>query len=56
MTEMMVVLEEILATIPDYSIVGSDRIEWQGGSNTLGPAKLEVTFTPAGRVTCTNTS
>lgn len=51
-TEMLVVLEEILATIPDYTIVGetdASKIEWRGGSNTLGPAALEVRFTPVAR-------
>jgi cytochrome P450 len=49
-TEMVVVLEEVLATIPDYRIVGErdiTRITWRGGSNTLGPERLEVAFTPA---------
>jgi len=48
-TEMLVVLEEVLATIPDYRIVGErdmTKIRWRGGSNTLGPERLEVTFTP----------
>jgi cytochrome P450 len=48
-TEMMVVLEEILATIPDYALVGAadgSGVEWGGGSNTCGPTKLEVVFTP----------
>jgi cytochrome P450 len=48
-TEMVVVLEEVLATIPDYRLVGpSDpaEIPWRGGSNTLGPARLDVRFTP----------
>jgi len=48
-TEMLVVLEEVLATIPDYRIVGErdmTKISWRGGSNTLGPERLEVTFTP----------
>lgn len=48
-TEMLVVLEEVLATIPDYRIVGEhdiSRIAWRGGSNTLGPERLEVAFTP----------
>jgi len=46
---MLVVLEEVLATIPDYRIVGErdmTKISWRGGSNTLGPERLEVTFTP----------
>jgi len=49
-TEMLIVLEEVLATIPDYRISGErdiTKIRWRGGSNTLGPERLEVTFTPA---------
>jgi cytochrome P450 len=49
-TEMTVVLEEVLAAIPDYHIVGErdiTKITWRGGSNTLGPERLEVAFTPA---------
>lgn len=48
-TEMLVVLEEILTTLPDVRIVGETDIEkvpWRGGSNTLGPATLPVEFTP----------
>jgi len=48
-TEMLIVLEEVLATIPDYEITGErdiTKIGWRGGSNTLGPERLEVTFTP----------
>lgn len=48
-TEMLVVLEEILATIPDYTLAPGSAVELHGGSNTLGPAKLEVVFTPAAR-------
>ncbi|HEX4359548.1 MAG TPA: cytochrome P450 [Pseudonocardia sp.] len=51
-TEMLVVLEEVLATIPDLRIVGErdmTKIRWRGGSNTLGPERLEVTFTPVRR-------
>jgi cytochrome P450 len=52
-TEMLIVLEEILATIPDYRLSdeGDDpaAIEWRGGGNTRGPAKLEVVFTPVPR-------
>jgi len=48
-TEMLIVLEEVLATIPDYRITGErdiTKISWRGGSNTLGPERLEVAFTP----------
>ncbi|BCZ22081.1 cytochrome P450 [Mycobacterium senriense] len=51
-TEMLIVLEEILATIPDYRLSdegGPADIEWRGGGNTRGPAKLEVVFTPVPR-------
>lgn len=51
-TEMVIVLEEILATIPDYSLSGEGDptdIEWGGGGNTRGPAKLEVVFSPVRR-------
>ncbi|OHV06909.1 cytochrome P450 [Mycobacterium talmoniae] len=51
-TEMLIVLEEILATIPDYTLSGEGgptAVEWGGGGNTRGPAKLEVMFTPVPR-------
>lgn len=47
-TEMLVVLEELLTTLPDIRIAGETDIEtvpWRGGSNTLGPATLPVEFT-----------
>lgn len=51
-TEMLIVLEEILSVIPDYALSGEGgaaAIEWGGGGNTRGPAKLEVVFTPVSR-------
>lgn len=47
-TEMLVVLEEILSLLPDTRRVGpaDAPVDWRGGSNTLGPVSLEVEFTP----------
>lgn len=47
-TEMLVVLEELLTLLPDIRRVGpaDAPVDWRGGSNTLGPASLEVEFTP----------
>lgn len=47
--EMKIVLEEVLNIIPDYRIVGGEEITdipWRGGSNTRGPGRLDVVFTP----------
>ncbi|GAA5175944.1 cytochrome P450 [Pseudonocardia eucalypti] len=46
-TEMLVVLQEMLGTLPDYRLADDGEIVWRGGSNTLGPERLDVVFTPA---------
>jgi len=47
-TEMLIVLEEVLATIPDYRITGErdiTKISWRGGA-TPSTGAARVAFTP----------
>jgi cytochrome P450 len=46
-TEMLVVLEEVLSTLPDIRLAMDPAdMNWRGGANTLGPERLDVEFTP----------
>jgi len=46
-TEMLVVLEEVLTTLPDIRLATDPAdMNWRGGANTLGPERLDVEFTP----------